>query len=124
MYRKLTADRIFNGYELLPEGTVLILQKNGIVTDVVAKSEAGEDVEKYEGILSPGFINCHCHLELSHLKGKIPKHTGLINFLLKIVEQRSVDDETIQVAIQQAEAEMIQNGMLKELKERYNLEKH
>ena len=23
----------------------------------------------YHGILCPGFINSHCHLELSHLKG-------------------------------------------------------
>ena len=73
---------------------------------------SGDSVEFYDGIISPGFINCHCHLELSHLKGKIPKHTGLIDFLLKIVEQRFVDDETIQNAIQQAEAEMIQNGIV------------
>ncbi len=43
--------------------------------------EAGDDIQQFSGILSPGFINCHCHLELSHLKNVIPPHTGLIDFL-------------------------------------------
>ena len=24
----------------------------------------------YRGAVAPGFVNCHCHVELSHLKGK------------------------------------------------------
>ena len=91
---------------------MLIVDSKGVIVDLVNAKEAGDNVEFYDGIISPGFINCHCHLELSHLKGKIPKHTGLIDFLLKIVEQRFVDDETIQNAIQQAEVEMIQNGIV------------
>ena len=78
---------------------MLIVDSKGVIVDLVNAKEAGDNVEFYDGIISPGFINCHCHLELSHLKGKIPKHTGLIDFLLKIVEQRFVDDETIQNAI-------------------------
>jgi cytosine/adenosine deaminase-related metal-dependent hydrolase len=112
LYRKLTATQIFNGFELLPEGSVLILDKNGIVIDVVNLSTAGDDVEKYEGMLSPGFVNCHCHLELSHMKGKVPKHTGLIDFLMNIVANRQATEEEIQLAIETAEAEMRQNGIV------------
>lgn len=112
MYRKLTADQIFNGYELLPQGSVLILEKNGTIVDIVNQAEAGDDIERQIGMLSPGFVNCHCHLELSHMRGKVPKHTGLIDFLMKIVEHRHATEEEIQSAIETAENEMIQNGIV------------
>ena len=112
MYRKLTATQIFNGYEVLPEGSVLILDSAGVVVDVVGEAEAGDDVERFSGMLTPGFINCHCHLELSHMRGKVPKHTGLIDFLLKIVENRQATAAAIQLAIETAENEMIQNGIV------------
>jgi len=112
LYRKLTADRIFNGYELLPEGSVLILEQNGTIADVIDKEHAGDNVEYFKGMLIPGFVNCHCHLELSHLKGAIPKRTGLVDFLMKIVDDRYAEDETIQKAIETAENEMIQNGIV------------
>jgi len=112
LYRKLTADQIFNGYELLPQGSVLILEKNGTIVDIVNEAEAGDGIELHEGMLSPGFINCHCHLELSHMRGKVPKHTGLIDFLLKIVSERQATSEEIQSAIENAENEMLQNGIV------------
>lgn len=112
MYRKLTADQIFNGYELLPQGSVLILEKIGTIVDIVNQDEGGDDIERHVGMLSPGFVNCHCHLELSHMRAKVPKHTGLIDFLMKIVESRHATEEEIQSAIESAENEMIQNGIV------------
>ncbi|MEI8052143.1 MAG: amidohydrolase family protein [Bacteroidota bacterium] len=112
MYRKLTANQIFNGYEILPEDSVLILAKNGVIEDIVKQEDAGDDIERFSGMLSPGFVNCHCHLELSHMRGLVPKHTGLIEFLMKIVENRQATEEEIQIAIEAAEYEMIQNGIV------------
>ena len=53
---------------MLDEDVVLITDTSGTIEAVVRKEEAGEDVQTLEGLLCPGFINAHCHLELSHLK--------------------------------------------------------
>ncbi|MFZ1304216.1 MAG: amidohydrolase, partial [Ferruginibacter sp.] len=70
MYRKFSADKIFNGYQFLQQ-QVLITDIDGVIVEIVDEKEAGDDVEKLNGILCPGFINAHCHLELSHMKGHI-----------------------------------------------------
>src|ERR1043165_4597837 len=103
-YRKITADKIFDGYRFL-ENHMLIVSTDGVI-DALLPVEAGDDVEYFHGILAPGFINCHCHLELSHMKGKIPEKTGLVDFVFKVVTERSADEEEIAKAIARAEDEM------------------
>lgn len=112
MYRKFKADNIFNGYELLPAGSVLITDETGTVIDLVNEKEAGDNVQQLSGILTPGFINTHCHLELSHMKGYIPEKTGLIEFVLKVIFDRHFNEEEILTAIENAENEMLQNGIV------------
>lgn len=112
LYRKFTADQIFSGHTMMPEDSVLITQADGTVEAIVDKDEAGEGVQYFEGLLSPGFINCHCHLELSHMKGVIPEGTGMVDFLLAVVQQRKINDETILEAIEKAEKEMMANGIV------------
>ncbi len=38
----------------------------------------------YRGAVAPGFVNCHCHVELSHLKGKFYKGSGMAGFIDQI----------------------------------------
>ena len=111
MYRKFSADHIFNGYSILRQ-QVLITDPAGVIVDLVNEKEAGEGIEKFTGILSPGFINCHCHLELSHMRGHIPKHTGLVDFVLKVVNERHFEEAEILSAIDTAETEMRENGIV------------
>lgn len=111
LYRKFLAEHIFTGYELLQQH-VLITDSSGVIADVVKEEDAGDAVEKFTGVLSPGFINCHCHLELSHMKGLIPKHTGLVDFVFKVVNERHFKEEEILAAIENAENEMLQNGIV------------
>jgi len=112
MYQKFQATQIFTGTELLEDQLVLITQKDGTIEALVGIEEAGDEVQNFEGILSPGFINAHCHLELSHMKGMIPAHVGLQEFVKQIVGLRKVEDAIIQQAIRSAEDEMYNNGIV------------
>ena len=111
-YRKFKADQLFDGYYLHGNDKVLVTDESGKVHDIVAASEAGDGVQTFTGILSPGLINCHCHLELSHLKNVIPPHTGLIEFLCSVVTKRGFAPEVIQQEIIRAEKEMYDNGIV------------
>jgi cytosine/adenosine deaminase-related metal-dependent hydrolase len=111
-YKKYQADFLFTGYEMLTQEHVLITDENGVVIDIVKEAEAGDAIEKLQGILTPGFINCHCHLELSHMKGLIPEKTGLVDFVFKVVTQRHFPEEEILNAIAVAEKEMLDNGIV------------
>jgi len=112
MFQKFQATQIFNGTELLEDQLVLITQKDGTIEAIVGIEDAGDEVQNFEGIITPGFINAHCHLELSHMKGMIPTHTGLQEFVKQIVALRQVEKEAIQEAIVLAEAEMMANGIV------------
>jgi cytosine/adenosine deaminase-related metal-dependent hydrolase len=111
-YKKFTAAQIFNGYQFLEPATVIITDKEERIIDIVPRSEAGEYIQELEGLLCPGFINAHCHLELSHMKGIVPEHTGLPAFVTNIVQQRNFPEDQIQQAIADAEQEMIANGIV------------
>lgn len=110
--QKFSADRIFNGKQFLADDAVIITNNSGTIIDIVSKKEAGSNVQHFKGILAPGFINAHCHLELSHMKGLIPEHTGLPDFILSIVNQRHFPEDKILAEIANAEAEMIANGIV------------
>ena len=111
-YRKFTADHLFTGSEWLSNDSVLITSTEGKIIDIVPAREAGEGVTSFSGILSPGFVNCHCHLELSHMKGIVPEKTGMVDFLVRVIQQRGFDGEIIQKAIEEAENSMLQNGIV------------
>ena len=91
---------------------VLITDENGKVQEIIPFADAGDDIQKLNGVITPGFINCHCHLELSHMKGLIPEHTGLVDFVFKVVTERHFPDEEIADAIFKAEDEMLRNGIV------------
>jgi cytosine/adenosine deaminase-related metal-dependent hydrolase len=112
LYRKLKADKIFDGFGWVDDDVVLIVEHNGTVRDIVYKNEAGDGIEQFEGILTPGFINSHCHLELSHLKNKMPTHKGLVSFLIAVIKTRAAKKEDIIEHISAAEKEMFENGIV------------
>lgn len=111
-HKKFQADQLFTGYEFLDARHVLVTDEEGTVQDIVPQTDAGEDIQKLQGILSPGLINCHCHLELSHLKNVIPPHSGLIEFLCSVVTKRNFAPGVISEEIVKAEKEMYDHGIV------------
>jgi cytosine/adenosine deaminase-related metal-dependent hydrolase len=51
---------------------------------IIAVGKCGEDEEVLSGAIVPGFVNSHCHIELSHLHGKFRKGTGMAGFIDQI----------------------------------------
>ena len=111
-YQKFLPDQLFDGYHFRESGQVLITDETGIIEDIIPVQDAGDEVQPLDGILSPGFINCHCHLELSHLKNVIPPHTGLVEFLCSVVTKRDFPPEFVQQEIIRAEKELFDNGVV------------
>lgn len=111
-YQKFQASQLFTGTEMLGPGKVLITDEQGTIEAIVDQYEAGDGIQQFSGLLSPGFINCHCHLELSHLRGRIPEKTGLVDFVFRIVNERHFPEAEILDAIATAEDEMLANGIV------------
>lgn len=91
---------------------VLITLPDGTIEGIVPLAAAGDDIELLDGLLTPGLINSHCHLELSHLKNVIPPHTGLVEFLCSVVTKRGFEPALIREEIEKAALEMYENGIV------------
>ena len=95
---------------------IVAVSDDGTITDVWT-AEQGEalnlkGIKYYDGVLVPGLVNTHCHLELSHLAGKIAEHTGLPGFVQQVMQQRQAAEAEIQEAMELADREMYENGIV------------
>lgn len=110
----LTATQIHNGKTWLPEDTVLEVSDEGRIVHILkAASVPPDQVLHYEGILCPGFVNAHGHLELSHLKGQIAEGGELVHFIRAVMALRSsFSAAEKEKAIAAALEEMKQNGIV------------
>lgn len=97
--------------------------KNGIVEfdstgkilkliDTNSRLRETAGLEFYNGIITPGFVNTHCHLELSYMKNQIPEKCGLDQFVSHLTEIRTKLSHTIPESIKKAHNEMIRNGIV------------
>jgi cytosine/adenosine deaminase-related metal-dependent hydrolase len=113
--RKISAHFIITGTgEILKNGIVVLDDAGTIVelvdTGGVMKEMAG--VEFYSGLIVSGFVNTHCHLELSHLHNLFPEKRGLPNFLKHVLMHRDSDEEVIVEAERKGDNEMYKNGIV------------
>ena len=82
--------RIASHYALINErlerGIVVEVDDHGTITDITRPEnlDSVAGVEFFPGILIPGMINAHCHLELSYLRGAIAEATGFAGFAREI----------------------------------------
>ncbi|MBI5010872.1 MAG: amidohydrolase family protein [Bacteroidia bacterium] len=113
--KQFSAQYIFtNAGNPLKRG-IIKTDDNGIilaVEDTGGLTEELRNVEFHNGIIVPGFVNCHCHLELSHLKGSAKKGSGLSDFIQQIRTTRDKDSDSIRIAAQKADYEMTGEGIV------------
>ena len=61
---------------------------DGTIISVGQCEYPSSEEEFHNGALVPGFVNAHCHVELSHLHKKFRKGTGMAGFIDQINELR------------------------------------
>lgn len=137
-------DRIFSAEHIIPvigdpvKNGVVAIDENDKIIGVYKDSDpylSGKKIEKLNGIITPGFVNTHCHIELSHMAGTVPRETGLVSFLKTVLTTRNASEETIKEAIAAADKQMQENGIVavgdhantaisKEIKKESNIHYH
>lgn len=80
--RRISSHLLLTPSGLLPD-RIVTFSDEGVVTDISVTRDLDREpgVEFYSGILIPGLVNAHCHLELSHLRGAIPAGEGFAAFV-------------------------------------------
>jgi len=74
------------------------------------EGEESESTEFYNGIICPGFVNSHCHIELSHLKGAFSEDTGMAGFIRQINALRESVSQQDRVAALEREMDQLYNS--------------
>lgn len=134
--------RIASHYALingaLQRDIVIELDDNGLIRNVIHTTslDSMASVEFYPGILIPGMVNAHCHLELSYLRGEIAEGSGFAGFARAIGQVRnnftaeerihaaSVADARMWAEGVEAVADIANDELIMEIKERSKIAYH
>ncbi|MGD0341273.1 MAG: amidohydrolase family protein [Bacteroidales bacterium] len=112
--KRFSAQFVFTNAAPPMKRAIITAEDDGTIVKVEeSKKELKEtqSVEFYNGIIVPGFVNCHCHLELSHLKGAIAEEHGLPDFLINVRTLRNYDQEEIISAAEKEDKNLFREGV-------------
>lgn len=133
--RKIAAHYALIGGELRRNIVISVDDNRRVVAiDEVVSLDSCASVEFFPGILIPGMVNTHCHLELSYLRGAIAEGSGFAGFARAIgaVRNNFTTAERLRAA-SVADADMWEQGveavldiandeLIMPIKERSNIE--
>ncbi len=115
--RYLASPHIYTcSYKGLLKDGLLVIDDKGKLEAILEHKDLhlvpADKIEYFDGALIPGFVNAHCHLELSYLKNKIPEKKGLDDFIKEVELHKSAVIELIEQAAHDADAAMHRNGIV------------
>ncbi len=102
------------GRPVIESGSVEI--RDGCIVAVGPAHElSGGPLIDYENaVIVPGFVNAHTHLELSHLRGRVPPGPDLIDWLQRLMAIQKAEAPLraqVQQAVRQGIAESLSHGV-------------
>lgn len=112
--RKISANYIFplNGPPI--KNGVIVLNDKDIIVEIYENSDLkeSEKLEFYNGVIVPGFVNAHSHLELAAFKNKLPEKSKFPAFLENIVkEKRRIEEKELYKDANLADKYMYSRGI-------------
>ncbi len=111
--KRLTADLLIPMDRAPVKDGVVVVDDQGHIVELGDRSSyVASSLQYYRGALIPGWVNAHCHLELSHMRGIIPSGTGLIDFIKSIVLLRNFEKELVKAAIIRQDRYMREEGIV------------
>ncbi len=114
--RALHADGVITGDGAALRDGAVVIGDDGTVHDVgraedVLARHAGLAVERIDGVIFPGLVNAHTHIELTAFRGQVPGGAGFVPWVEKLIGARSEappEDDT--EAIERGVAELVDAG--------------
>lgn len=109
--KKINARLLFTNDGIPLQDAGVVIDRDGRVMEI---GERLLDADAEAGVVVPGFVNAHVHLELSYLKGIITTiPCGMTAFIREMILRRgNVDEELRTAAMQQADEEMYRQGIV------------
>jgi cytosine/adenosine deaminase-related metal-dependent hydrolase len=110
--RIVCADAIVPGEGGALRDAGVVLDADGTILDVgpspdIVPRHAGASVENVRGVLLPGLVNAHAHIELSALRGKVPGGAGFVPWVERMIALRSAErPEEDEASLERAAAEL------------------
>jgi len=92
--RAVHADAIVTGDADVVRDGAVVFEDDGAVVDVgravdVLPGHAGASVERLRGVVLPGLVNAHTHIELSALRGRVPGGAGFVPWVEHLIGARA-----------------------------------
>ncbi len=117
LMKKFRADYVLPVYADPVKNGIVTVDDDGKIVSITDKETDPDQglVETLSGIICPGFVNTHCHVELSHMRGQIANGGGLVNFIKDILTLRRANEvmpEAIAEAAAAADELMYANGIV------------
>jgi cytosine/adenosine deaminase-related metal-dependent hydrolase len=91
--RAVHADAVVTGDSAVIRDGAIVFDARGEIADVgsaadVLPRSAGLGVERVRGVVLPGLVNAHTHLELSALQGHVPGGAGFVSWVEHLIGAR------------------------------------